>query len=164
MDRMRSPLDGRYVVHLFSFLLNIGFGNALGATPDGRRAGEPIAYSLSAQQGRDEAGATAMLRSLAKLPHRRAAGASAAILDLDPALVAGEAGLERLTQLLRGAIGMEVGQLQLNVTTTERLRQAQEDPEKYGNIPVRVAGYSQLFRLLGKELQEHVIARTKHRG
>lgn len=164
MDRMRSPLDGRYVVHLFSFLLNIGFGSALGATPDGRRAGEPIAYSLSAQQGRDEAGATAMLRSLAKLPHRRAAGASAAILDLDPALVAGEAGLERLTHLLRGAIGMGVGQLQLNVTTAERLRQAQQDPEKYGNIPVRVAGYSQLFRLLGKELQEHVIARTKHRG
>ncbi|MBT7304742.1 MAG: autonomous glycyl radical cofactor GrcA, partial [Victivallales bacterium] len=56
------------------------------------------------------------------------------------------------------------GQLQLNVTTEERLRQAQEDPEKYGNIPVRVAGYSQLFRLLGKELQDHVIARTKHRS
>lgn len=164
MDRMRSPLDGRYVVHLFSFLLNIGFGSALGATPDGRRAGEPIAYSLSAQQGRDEAGATAMLRSLAKLPHHRAAGASAAILDLDPALVAGAAGLERLAQLLRGAIALGVGQIQLNVTTAERLRQAQEDPETYGNIPVRVAGYSQLFRLLGKELQEHVIARTKHRG
>ncbi|MBT7161638.1 MAG: hypothetical protein HN904_02610 [Victivallales bacterium] len=164
MDRMRSPLNGRYVVHLFSFLLNIGFGKALGATPDGRRASEPIAYSLSAQQGRDMAGATAMLRSLAKLPHNRAAGASAAILDLDPKLVEGAAGLERLTQLLRSAILMGVGQLQLNVTTEERLRQAQEDPEKYGNIPVRVAGYSQLFRLLGKELQDHVIARTKHRS
>lgn len=163
MDGCRSPFEGRFVVHLFSFLLNIGFGNALGATPDGRRSGEPIAYSLSAQQGRDEVGATAMLRSLAKLPHHRAAGASAAILDLDPTLVAGEAGVERLTQLLRGAIGMGVGQIQLNVTTVERLRQAQEDPEKYGNIPVRVAGYSQLFRLLAKDLQEHVIARTKHR-
>jgi formate C-acetyltransferase len=163
MDQMRSPLNGRYVVHLFSFLLNIGFGKALGATPDGRRAGEPIAYSLSAQQGRDEAGATAMLRSLAKLPHHRAAGASAAILDLDPKLIEGDAGLERLAQLLRGAIRMGVGQLQLNVTTEERLRQAQQDPEKYGNIPVRVAGYSQLFRLLAKDLQDHVIARTKHR-
>jgi len=163
MDQCRSPFEGRFVVHLFSFLLNIGFGNALGATPDGRRAGEPIAYSLSAQQGRDETGATAMLRSLAKLPHHRAAGASAAILDLDPNLVAGEAGVERLAQLLRGAIGMGIGQIQLNVTTAERLRQAQEDPEKYGNIPVRVAGYSQLFRLLAKDLQEHVIARTKHR-
>jgi formate C-acetyltransferase len=164
MDAMRSPLDGRYVVHLFSFLLNIGFGHGLGATPDGRRAGEPIAYSLSAQQGRDAAGATAMLRSLAKLPHHRAAGASAAILDLDPKLLEGDAGVERLAQLLRSAIQMGVGQLQLNVTTEERLRQAQEDPETYGNIPVRVAGYSQLFRLLGRELQDHVIARTKHRS
>ena len=63
---------------------------------------------------------------------------------------------------LQAAVRMGVGQLQLNVTTAERLRQAQADPERYGNIPVRVAGYSQLFRLLGPELQELVIARTKH--
>jgi formate C-acetyltransferase len=57
-----------------------------------------------------------------------------------------------------------VGQLQFNVTSVERLRQAQADPERYGNIPVRVAGYSQMFRLLSPELQEHIIARTKHRA
>ncbi|MBN2450855.1 MAG: hypothetical protein JXR77_10730, partial [Lentisphaeria bacterium] len=163
MDRSRSALGGRFVVHLFSFLANIGFGKGLGATPDGRRAGEPIAYSLSAQQGRDEKGATAMLRSLAKLPHRRAAGASAAILDLDPQLVEGEAGTQRLAQLLETAVRLGVGQLQINITTAERLRLAQQDPEHYGNIPVRVAGYSQFFRLLNPDLQEHIIARTKHR-
>ena len=59
---------------------------------------------------------------------------------------------------------MGVGQLQWNVVTVERLRQAQRDPERYGNIPVRVAGYSQKFRLLTGELQEHIIARTKHSG
>ncbi|HEY3416817.1 MAG TPA: pyruvate formate lyase family protein, partial [Armatimonadota bacterium] len=94
MDEMRSPLQGRYVVHLFSFLLNIGFGKTVGATPDGRHAGEPLAYSLSAHQGRDVSGVTAMLNSLAKLPHAKAAGASAAIIDLDPALVAGAAGVD----------------------------------------------------------------------
>ncbi len=52
--------------------------------------------------------------------------------------------------------------MQWNLTTVERLRQAQEDPERYGNIPVRVAGYSQMFRLLTAELQDYVIARTKH--
>jgi formate C-acetyltransferase len=57
-----------------------------------------------------------------------------------------------------------VGRLQCNVTSVERLRQAQADPERYGNIPVRVAGYSQMFRLLSPELQEHIIARTKHRA
>ena len=56
-----------------------------------------------------------------------------------------------------------VGQLQWNVTTVERLKQAQGDPEKYGNIAVRVAGFSQMFRLIDRELQDHIIARTKHR-
>ena len=162
LDQARSPQGGRFVAHLFSFLANIGYGCGLGATPDGRRAGEPIAYSLSAQQGRDEKGATAMLRSLAKLPHRRAAGASAAILDLDPKCLAGADGVERLARLLEAAIKIGVGQLQVNVVTADRLRQARQDPERFGNLPVRVAGYSQMFRLLSPELQDHVIARTKH--
>ena len=162
MDRARSPLDGRYVVHLFSFLLNIDFGRSLGATPDGRRAGEPVAYSCSAQQGRDELGATALLNSVAKLPHRRAAGATATIVDLDPKLIGGPAGVKRLGQIIRAGIRMGVGQMQFNVVSTERLEQARDCPERYGNIPVRVAGYSQMFRLLTPQLQDHVIARTKH--
>ncbi len=163
MDAMRSPLGGRYFVHLFSFLCNLHFGKALGATPDGRLAGEPIAYSLSAQQGRDEEGVTAMLNTLARLPHHRAAGASAAIIDLDPKLVEGAAGRQRLVALIRAAVTMGIGQLQWNVVTAERLRQAQADPERYGNLPVRVAGFSQKFKLVDRELQEHIIARTKHR-
>ena len=163
MDQMRSPLGGRYFVHLFSFRCNIDFGRTTGATPDGRRAGEPLAYSLSAHQGRDEAGVTAMLNSLARLPHSQAAGASAAIIDIDPDLVAGESGAGRLAQIIRSAIDMGVGQIQWNVVTEERLRQAQEDPEHYGNLVVRVAGYSQMFKLIPRELQDHIIARTKHR-
>jgi len=163
MDQMRSPLDGRYFVHLFSFLCHLPFGKTVGATPDGRRAGEPLAYSLSAHQGRDERGLSAMLHSLARMPHERAAGASAAILELDPALVEGEAGVERMAQTIEGALAMGVGQLQWNVVTVERLLQAQQDPERYGNIAVRVAGYSQMFKLVNKELQDHIIARTKHR-
>jgi pyruvate-formate lyase len=69
-----------------------------------------------------------------------------------------------VAQLVSSAIAMRVGQLQFNLTLAERLRQAQADPERYGNIPVRVAGCSQTFKLLTPELQEHIIARTKHRG
>ena len=72
------------------------------------------------------------------------------------------AGERRLAQVIQGAIDMGIGQLQWNVTTAERLIQAQQDPERYGNIPVRVAGYSQMFKLVNKELQDHIIARTKH--
>jgi formate C-acetyltransferase len=164
MDGMRSPLGGRYFVHLFSFLCNIPFGKMVGATPDGRGAAEPLAYSLSAHQGRDRKGITAMLASLSRLPHDQAAGATAAIVEIDPVLVDRPGGSALLADLIRGAFAMGVGQLQWNVVTAERLRQAQEDPERYGNIAVRVAGYSQFFRLIDRELQDHIIARTKHRS
>jgi len=164
MDTMRSPLGGRYFVHLFTFRLNLQFGKAVGATPDGRRSGEPLAYSLSANQGRDEKGVTAMLRSLSKHPHDRAAGASAAIIDLDPQFISGANGAEILCQLVTTAVETGVGQLQWNVTSVERLRKAQEDPERYGNIAVRVAGYSQMFKLIDREYQDIIIARTKHEG
>ena len=163
MDRQRSPLGGRYVVHLFTFLNNISFGRAVGATPDGRHAGEPLAYSLSAHQGRDVAGVTALLNSIARMPHQRAAGATAAIAEIEPALVEGEGGVERLAQLIQTAMELGVGQLQWNVCTVERMLQAQQDPEQYGNLTVRVAGYSQMFKLIPRELQDHIIARTKHR-
>jgi formate C-acetyltransferase len=161
MDTMRSSMGSRYFVHLFTWRLNVDFGKSVGATPDGRRGGEPLAYSLSAHQGRDEKGVTAMLRSLSRLPHSQAAGASAAIIDLDPVLVKGP---DLLTRLITGAMEMGVGQIQWNVVSAERLRMAQQDPERYGNIAVRVAGYSQMFRLIDRELQEHLIARTKHRS
>jgi len=162
MDQKRAPHDGRYFVHLFSFAMNVPFGRDVGATPDGRRRDEPLAYSLSPHQGRDVEGVTAVLNSIAKLPHNRAAGATAAIVEIDPDLLSGPEGANRLTQLTQTAVAMGIGQLQWNVTTAERLIQAQEDPETYGNIAVRVAGYSQMFKLVPKDLQDHIIARTKH--
>ncbi len=162
MDSMRSPLGGHYVVHLFTFKYNIPAGKWVGASPDGRRAGEPLAYSLSAHQGRDKEGITALISSIARMPHRRAAGATAAILEIDPVLVQGVTGRGLLTTLIRTAVRLGVGQMQWNVVNAERLKLAQQDPVRYGNIAVRVAGYSQLFKLIDKELQDHIIARTKH--
>ncbi len=163
MDKAQSPLDGKYFVHLFSYILNLSFGHGLGATPDGRKSGEPLAYSLSAQQGRDQAGITAMLKSLSKLPHARAAGGSAAIIDIHPDLFSGKNGIQLLTSMLYSAIKLGIGQLQINVVSEERLKLAMADLENYGNIPVRGVGYSQIFKLLSRELQEHVTARMKHK-
>ena len=162
MDKFRTPLGGRYFVHLFSFLCNIRFGDKTGATPDGRLSGEPLAYSLSAQQGRDEKGITAMLKSLSKLPHDMAAGASAAIIEVSPKMFEGRDGMKRMSDIIRTLLSMRIGQIQFNVVTADRLRLAQSEPDKYGNISVRVAGFSQMFKLLGKDLQNHIIARTKH--
>ena len=162
MASHRTHYGGSFHVHLFSFLWHVDpFGKTTGALPDGRRAGEPLAYSLSPGQGRDAKGITALIASLARLPHRQAAGSSSAIIELSPRFFEGN-GRARFVQLLRAAVEMGVGQMQFNVVSAERLIQAQEDPEHYGNIVVRVSGFSQRFASIHKDLQDHIIARVKH--
>jgi len=161
LDRYRTPTGG-FHVHLFTFTLMLSHGQGTGASPDGRRAGEPLAYSLSPTQGRDREGFTAVLNSLAKIPHHLVAASSSAILEAHPSLLAGEAGHETFTDLLATAIAQGVGQMQINCVTAEDLRAAQDDPERYASLCVRVSGFSQQFVLLGKDLQDHIIARTKH--
>ncbi len=162
MDSMSTP-EARFFVHLFTFKLNIDFGKSVGALPDGRLAGDPLAYSLSAHQGRDLNGLTSLFRSLAKMPHHKAAAGSAAIIDLHPSILENVEGQQMLVQLIKTAIRMGIGQLQWNVVSADQLEKAKADPEHFGNIPVRVAGYSQLFKLIEPELQDHIIARYKHK-
>jgi len=158
----RARFGGGFHAHLFSFLWHVDpFGRATGALPDGRKAGQPLAYSLSPTQGRDEQGVTAVLNSLAAIPHHMAAASSSAIIELAPSFFTGE-GRSRFVDLLQSAIARGIGQLQFNVVTAERLKLAQEDPENYGNIVVRVSGFSQRFASISRELQDHIIARVKH--
>jgi pyruvate formate-lyase/glycerol dehydratase family glycyl radical enzyme len=163
MGTFRTLRGGRFLVHLFSYTLMLRMGAALGATPDGRLAGTPLAYSVSAVQGRDAHGLTAMLMSLSRLPHHLAAASSSAIIEADPAFLEGE-GRAKFVDLIQTAIRQGVGQMQWNVVSAETLRRAQAKPEAYRNLCVRVSGFSQQFILLDKEMQEHIIARTKHRG
>ena len=162
MGSLRTWFGGTFHVHLFSFLWNVEpCGAKTGALPDGRRAREPLAYSVSATAGRDREGLTAFLNSLARIPHHKAAGSSSAIVELSPSFFRGK-GRQNLIEALETAIATGVGQLQFNVVSADRLRKAQEDPERYGNIIVRVSGFSQEFRLVAKPLQDHIIERTKH--
>ncbi|HSV75266.1 MAG TPA: pyruvate formate lyase family protein [Chthonomonadales bacterium] len=158
----RTPSGGRYHAHLFTFTLMLPYGGMTGATPDGRLAGEPLAYSVSPVQGRDVSGLSAVVRSLAALPHHLAAASSSAILDVDPALLEGR-GRDGFVDLLVTAIDLGVGQLQFNVVSADMLRAAQEDPERHRSLCVRVSGFSQQFCLLDRTMQDHIIARTKHR-
>ena len=158
----RSAHDGRFFCHLFSYTLMLPFGARTGATPDGRLAGTPLAYSVSAVQGRDEHGVTPLLLSLSHLPHNLAAASSSAIIEVDPKLLEPGEPRTKFVDLIQTAIRQGVGQMQWNVVNAETLRKAQADPEGYRSLCVRVSGYSQQFILLGKEMQEHIIARTKH--
>lgn len=161
LGRHRTPCGDTYHCHLFTFTLMLGHGKLTGASPDGRLAGEPLAYSVSPVQGRDKEGITAALQSLAKLPHHLAAASSSAILEVTPAMLEG-ANRSKFVDLLIAAFAQGVGQLQFNVVNAETLRAAQEDPQAYSNLCVRVSGFSQQFCLLDREMQDHIIARTKH--
>jgi pyruvate formate-lyase/glycerol dehydratase family glycyl radical enzyme len=156
-----TPSGGTFFCHLFTFVLMLGHGKLTGASPEGRRAGDPLAYSVSPAQGRDKEGLTAALSSLAKIPHHLAAASSSAILEADPSLLEG-AGREAFVALIIAAIDQGVGQLQFNVVSAETLREAQEDPDAHRSLCVRVSGFSQQFCLLDREMQDHIIARTKH--
>ena len=136
-------------------------GKLTGASPEGRLAGEPLAYSLSPAQGRDREGITAALNSLARIPHHLAAASSSAILEVTPSVL-DQAGRDQFVSLLMAAVDKGIGQLQFNVVSADTLRAAQENPDRYSNLCVRVSGFSQRFCLLDHDMQEHIIARTKH--
>lgn len=161
MASYTSPHGGTYHAHLFSFVWHLDCGRKTNATPDGRKANEPLAYSVSPTQGRDTEGLTALMRSLMAIPHEHAAGSSSAIIELTPALLK-RASLSKVLDVVETAIHKGVGQMQFNVIDAETLRAAQADPERFQHVAVRVSGFSMRFCLLGKDMQDHIIARTKH--
>ena len=145
----------------FTFLWMVDHGRESAASPDGRRRGEIIAYSVSPMQGRDTSGLTALLSSVAKLPTRRTPGTSSAIVEVDPKLFT-DRNLDILTDLLLAAGEKGLENVQFNTVDAETLIDAQKHPENHPNLAVRVSGFSQKFCLLSPALQDHIIARTKH--
>ncbi len=161
VDGRPNMRGGHYRLNLLPTTVHIYFGRKTGATPDGRRAGEPLSEGISPVQGSDRKGPTAVLRSAAKIDHLRTGGT---LLNqkFAPALLAGEEGIARLGQLVRAYFGMNGHHLQFNVVDAATLRAARKNPEKYRDLIVRVAGYSDYFVDVGPELQEEIIRRTEH--
>jgi formate C-acetyltransferase len=136
----------------------------VGATPDGRKNGEPLSESISPSQGSDVRGPTATLTSIAntKCSHYKERAARLLNMKLSPASVAGEEGTKKLMALIRTACDMKMWHIQFNIINRETLLAAQKDPEKYRNLLVRVAGYSAYFVDLTPALQNEIIRRTEH--
>ncbi|MBQ0105201.1 MAG: hypothetical protein KBT47_04100 [Armatimonadetes bacterium] len=162
MDKHSTICGGKFFTQLFSFTIMLEYGKKTAASVGGRHAGTPLAYSLSPGQGRDIDSITATIKSLAKIKHELCAASTSVILELDPSLVS-EQGKDSVVALLRSAIDMGVGQLQFNVVSKEKLIEAKKDPTKYPSLAVRVSGFSQKFCLLEPDMQDHIIARTKHK-
>jgi formate C-acetyltransferase len=142
--------------------MHIEFGRVTGATPDGRQDHDPLADSLGAAQGRDRQGVTALLNSVAKLPHDLLPTATSLNVKLDPKLLATEAGIDQIAALIEGHFSSGGQQFQFNLVDRETLLEAKRSPEKHGDLMVRVCGYSALFTSLWPDLQDEIIARTEH--
>jgi len=154
---------GTYRINLLPTTVHVYFGKKTGATPDGRKAHEPLSEGVSPVQGADRRGPTAVIKSVAKIDHLRTGGT---LLNqkFTPQLLASEEGLRNLANLIRTYFRLDGHHIQLNVVTAETLRDAQRHPEKYRDLIVRVAGFSDYFVDLSKELQDEIIRRTEHQS
>jgi formate C-acetyltransferase len=142
--------------------VHIYFGKVTGATPDGRKAGQPLSEGISPVQGMDRKGIVAVFRSVSKIDWDKTGGA---LLNqrLSPDLTKGEENLEKLAHTIRTFFVMGGHHVQFNVVSTELLREAQRRPQDFQDLMVRVAGYSDYFVNLPKGLQDEIIARTEQR-
>jgi formate C-acetyltransferase len=154
---------GTYQINLLPTTVHIYFGSVLGATPDGRRSGEPVSEGVSPVQGADRLGPTAVIKSAAKMDHVRTGGT---LLNqkFTPQLLADETGISKLAQLVRSYFRLDGHHIQFNVVDAATLRAAQKEPDKYRDLIVRVAGYSDYFCDLGETLQDEIVARTEHQS
>jgi len=157
----RGPIGCAYAGSTSNISANVPLGQPVGATPDGRKAGQPIAEGVSPTHGTVQKGPTAIMRSVTKLPTIKMI-AQLLNLRLAPGSLDTEEGLRRLVQLLRGFQALKGWHVQFNTVSTETLLDAQKHPGKYRDLIVRVAGYSALFVTLDKATQDDIIARTMH--
>ena len=139
---------------------HIRFGAETGATPDGRCAGEPLSENTSPYPGSCTEGITAMFRSIAKLP-LDGINSGALNVRMQPRMVSGQAGLERLVGLLRTYFNMGGLQIQISLADTEELRDAQIHPEAHRDLMVRITGYSAVFIDMCEKAQDEIIRRQE---
>jgi formate C-acetyltransferase len=153
---------GIYQPGFYTVSAHVPMGANVGATPDGRHAGTPLADGgLSPTAGRDLRGATAVLNSVSKIDLKLASNGTLLNMKFLPSFFSGPAALAKFALLLRGFCNLRIPHVQFNVVSAETLRRAQACPEEYRSLVVRVAGYSAYFAELDRELQDEIIRRTE---
>ena len=153
---------GTYRINMLPTTCHVYFGEVCGASANGRRAKKPVSEGISPTQGADINGPTAAILSASKMDHLRTGG-TLLNLKFTPSAVEGDKGLEAMAGLVRAYFAMDGHHIQFNVVDRATLIAAQENPEEYKDLIVRVAGYSDHFRNLSKALQDEIIERTEQR-
>jgi formate C-acetyltransferase len=161
IDGRPSTKGGHYRLEMLPTTSHIYFGSVTCATPDGRRARTPLSEGISPVQGADRRGPTAVMKSAAKMDHVKTGG-TLLNMKFTPSLLEGDEGIDTLAHLVRGYFRMDGHHVQFNVVRAETLREAQAHPEAHRDLIVRVAGYSDYFCDLSRDLQDEIITRTEH--
>jgi len=163
VEKGRNPRGGVFSPGSYTVSAHVPLGAGVGATPDGRRAGEQLADGgLSPMGGRDQLGPTAVLKSVSKLDNHLLSNGSLLNVKFLPTTLAGASGLNKLADFLMAFMKLKIEHVQFNVVDAETLKKAQERPEDYAGLVVRVAGYSAFFVELAREIQDDIIRRTAH--
>jgi formate C-acetyltransferase len=163
VDGRPNTKGGTHRINLLPTTVHVYFGKVVGATPEGRKSGDPLSEGISPVQGADRKGPTAVIKSASKIDHARTGGT---LLNqkFAPELLADEEGLDKLTHLIRTYFKLDGHHIQFNVVNADMLRDAQKHPEKYRDLLIRVAGYTDYFVNITEELQNEIINRTEHRS
>ncbi|MGL5716327.1 MAG: glycine radical domain-containing protein, partial [Paraclostridium sp.] len=151
---------GEHRINMLPTTCHVYFGEVMGAMPNGRLAGKPLSEGISPEKGGDINGPTAVIKSCAKMDHLKTGGT---LLNqrFAPSVVQGEEGLDNMANLVRAYFNMDGHHIQFNVFDKEVLVKAQENPDEYKDLIVRVAGYSDHFNNLSRALQDEIIGRTE---
>ncbi len=158
----RGPIGGIYYAGTSSISANVPQGAGTLATPDGRKAGEPLAEGCSPSHAADKNGPTAVFKSVSKLPTEEITGGVLLNQKVTPQILAKEENKQKLIFLLRTFFNRLHGyHVQFNVVSKETLLDAQKHPEDHRDLIVRVAGYSAFFNVLSKKTQDDIIERTE---
>ncbi|MBN1905603.1 MAG: hypothetical protein JW927_10945 [Deltaproteobacteria bacterium] len=152
---------GRYSAGLYPVTAHILFGMMTAASPDGRKRGEPLCDGISPVQQLDKNGPTATVRSVSAIDQKKFGNGTLLNLRFHPTAVRNEQGKEKLKALIKTYFGLGGMEMQFNIVSADVLRKAQERPDDYRDLVVRIAGFSAYFVELYKESQEDIIKRTE---
>ncbi len=160
-----NPRRGGFQPGLYTVSAHVPLGEVVGATPDGRLKGEPLADGgVSPMRGRDRKGPLAVIESVSRVDQMRATNGTLLNLKFHPSVFEGEGAIEKFAGLLRGFMKHKCFHVQFNVISGDILRKAQSKPDDYRDLVIRVAGYSAFFVELNETLQNDIIERTEYAG